>query len=166
MVVLIGRQVPSEVLVVAVLLPDACQAFVVDRRRSGARIVFTEGIFDLLHPGHVGYLSAARALGDVLVVGVISDRSTAATKEHQRPIVNGAERAELVAALAAVDAVTILDAVTPTGMIDLLRPDIVVTGADASAVEIVDSGASKVVHIPVHAGWSSAAILAKVRSSR
>jgi rfaE bifunctional protein nucleotidyltransferase chain/domain len=160
-----------------VLLFDACLAFVADRRSAGARIVFTEGDFDLLHPGHVRYLDAARALGDVLVVGVTSD---AAAKEStgKSPVVPGAERAELVAALAVVDAVTLLDPVSARGMIDLLRPDVVAIGVETGIVEVPagPSGASDgtrggahgadVVRLPLDAGWSSDAILAKIRSSR
>jgi rfaE bifunctional protein nucleotidyltransferase chain/domain len=162
---------------VAVLLFDACLAFVADRRGAGARIVFTEGVFDLLHPGHVRYLDAARALGDVLVVGVTSD---AAVEEStgKSPVVPDTERAELVAALAVVDAVTLLYAVSARGMIDLLRPDVVAIGREIGTLEASagPSGASDgtrgwahgadIVPLPLDADWSSDAILAKIRSSR
>ncbi len=106
-------------------------------RREGAHIVFTNGCFDLLHPGHVRYLQAARALGDVLVVGVNSDRSVREIKGASRPLVPEADRAEVVAALDAVDYVTVFDEPTPHQLIRTLEPDVLVKGGDWSPERIV-----------------------------
>jgi D-beta-D-heptose 7-phosphate kinase/D-beta-D-heptose 1-phosphate adenosyltransferase len=154
-----------------VLSVDACRAFVLDRRSLGARIVFTNGVFDLLHPGHVRYLAAARAEGDVLVVALNSDRSVRGNKGPERPIVNEADRAELIAALSCVDAATIFDDPTPAAIIELLQPDVLVKGADWAADQIVgretvEARGGRVARIPIEAGWSTTAILAKVRASR
>lgn len=100
------------------------------RRAAGARIVFTNGVFDLLHVGHTNYLRRARALGDMLVIGLNSDASTRRLKGPERPLVPQEERAALLAELAVVDAVTIFDDDTASGLLDLLRPDLYVKGAD------------------------------------
>src|SRR4030065_60690 len=92
---------------------DEAQAFVAHARERGRRVVFTNGVFDLLHPGHVRYLREARALGDALIVGVNSDTSTRSIKGPERPINPEHERAELLLALASVDAVVIFDEETP-----------------------------------------------------
>src|SRR5438128_3294775 len=97
-------------------------------RAEGKTVVFTNGVFDLLHPGHVRYLQQARALGDALVVGVNSDRSVRANKGPSRPITPEDERAEVLAALACVDAVVIFDAETPRDLIAALQPDVLVKG--------------------------------------
>ena len=94
---------------------DAAVGFVAAKRGAGQRIVFTNGVFDLLHPGHVRYLTAARAEGDVLIVGVNTDRSVRANKGPARPITPEAERAEILGALAVVDAVVLFDEDTPGG---------------------------------------------------
>ncbi|HTO87492.1 MAG TPA: adenylyltransferase/cytidyltransferase family protein [Thermoanaerobaculia bacterium] len=103
------------------------------RRAAGHTIVFANGAFDLLHVGHARYLQAARALGDWLLVGVNSDRSVAASKGPNRPIVPEAERAELVAALEGVDAVILFDEDTPAALIRQLAPDVHAKGTDYSA---------------------------------
>src|SRR2546429_4668016 len=95
-----------------------------DLRAAGQRLVFTNGVFDLLHVGHVRYLAAARALGDALVVAINSDRSVHVLKGASRPIVNDNERAEILAALRQVDYVTIFDAVSPRSLIAVLLPDV------------------------------------------
>jgi D-glycero-beta-D-manno-heptose 1-phosphate adenylyltransferase len=105
-------------------------SLVAARRRAGGRIVFTNGVFDLLHIGHVQYLRRARELGDALVVGLNSDASTRRLKGAERPLVPQEERAALLAELAVVDAVTIFDDDTASPLLDLLRPDIYVKGAD------------------------------------
>lgn len=110
-------------------------AFGAARRGAGTRIVFTNGHFDLLHVGHVRYLQAARALGDLLVVGVNNDASTTARKGPGRPIIPADERAELLAALACVDAVTVFAALTADEPIMLLRPDIYVKGGDYATTD-------------------------------
>ena len=111
-------------------------------RATGARVVFTNGHFDLLHVGHVRTLQAARAHGDVLVVGLNDDASTTARKGPLRPVIPAAERAELLAALACVDAVTIFPGLTAEAPIELLRPDIYVKGGDY-AVSLADERAGK-----------------------
>jgi D-beta-D-heptose 7-phosphate kinase/D-beta-D-heptose 1-phosphate adenosyltransferase len=99
-------------------------------RQSGKKVVFTNGCFDLLHPGHVRYLQQARALGDALIVALNSDRSVRELKGDKRPILNEAERSEVMSALACVDFVTIFDEPTPLEIISVLLPDILVKGGD------------------------------------
>src|SRR3989442_3801937 len=99
-------------------------------RAAGKTIVFTNGVFDLLHPGHLRYLQHARSLGDALIVGVNSDRSVHANKGEGRPITPEAERAEIVAALSCVDAAVIFDEDTPQAIISALQPDVLVKSAD------------------------------------
>jgi D-beta-D-heptose 7-phosphate kinase/D-beta-D-heptose 1-phosphate adenosyltransferase len=153
---------------VRVLTSSEAAAFADDLRRAGQRLVFTNGVFDLLHPGHVRYLKAARSEGDALMVGVNSDRSVRANKGPSRPIVPEQERAELVAALAVVDAVVIFDDPTPAGIIRLVQPDVLVKGADWPADQIVgrdtvDARGGKVVRIAVETGWSTSAIVDRIR---
>ncbi len=117
-------------------LADA-EVFVGDFRRQGKSIVFTNGVYDLLHPGHVRYLDTARGFGDALVVGVNSDRSVRANKGPGRPVNPEQERAEVIAALASVDAAVIFDEDTPHAIISRLQPDVLVKGADWPADQIV-----------------------------
>ena len=136
---------------------------------AGKRVVFTNGVYDLLHPGHVRYLRAARDLGDGLVVGVNSDRSVRANKGPGRPINGEAERAEVLSALASVDAVVIFDEETPHALITELQPDVLVKGADwaEDAIvgrDVVEGRGGRVVRMPVEAGYSTSTILQKVRS--
>ena len=144
-------------------------AFVERARGEGKTIVFTNGVFDILHPGHVRYLRDARALGDVLIVGVNSDRSARAQgKAPDRPINPEGERCEVLAALASVDAVVVFDEDTPHEIIGLIQPDILVKGADwgASAIvgrDIVEARGGKVVRIALAEGYSTTAILNRVR---
>lgn len=107
------------------------------RRDAGERVVFTNGCFDLLHPGHVRYLAQARELGEALIVGLNSDRSVRELKGPRRPILRAEERAEVMAALACVDFVTIFDEPTPLELIARLRPDILVKGGDWGVDAIV-----------------------------
>ena len=137
-------------------------------RRAGKRVVFTNGVFDLLHPGHIRYLQAARAEGDVLIVGVNSDRSVRTIKGPERPIMPEAERAEVLTALDCVDAVVIFDEDTPAEIIRAVQPDVLVKGADwaADAIvgrETVEARGGRVVRMPVEQGWSTSAILEKIR---
>jgi D-glycero-beta-D-manno-heptose 1-phosphate adenylyltransferase len=104
-----------------------------ERQAAGAVVVFTNGCFDLLHLGHVRYLQEARALGDLLVVGVNSDASTRLLKGEGRPLVPQDERAEVLAALACVDYVTIFEEVTAVALVETLRPDVYVKGGDYAA---------------------------------
>jgi D-beta-D-heptose 7-phosphate kinase/D-beta-D-heptose 1-phosphate adenosyltransferase len=146
-------------------------AFVRSRRDCRKTIVFTNGVFDLLHPGHLRYLQKARALGDSLIVGINSDRSARANKGAGRPITPEAERAEIVAALACVDAVVIFDDDTPHRLIEALRPDVLVKGADwaEDAIvgrEIVEARGGRVVRMAVEPGYSTSAIVDRIKRGR
>jgi len=136
-------------------------------RRAGRRIVFTNGVFDILHVGHVRYLAAAREQGDLLVVGVNSDASVRRYKGPRRPIVPQAERAEMLAALAPVDCVVIFGDNTPERVIRAIRPDVLVKGADwaRGAIvggEFVQSLGGKVVRIRLARGRSTTNIVRRV----
>jgi D-beta-D-heptose 7-phosphate kinase/D-beta-D-heptose 1-phosphate adenosyltransferase len=149
---------------------DEAAAFIEAQRRLGRSIVFTNGVFDLLHPGHVRYLQAARAQGDLLVVGVNSDRSVRANKGPSRPVIPEHERAEVVSSLACVDAVAIFDDETPAAIIARLQPDVLVKGADWAADAIVgrdtvEARGGRVVRMPIETGWSSSAIIDKSRAA-
>ncbi len=141
-----------------------------DRHRiGGKKIVFTNGVFDILHPGHTRYLRDARALGDVLIVGVNSDRSARAQgKAPDRPINPEAERCEILEALASVDAVVIFDEDTPHAIITALQPDILVKGADwgENAIvgrDVVEARGGKVVRIALAEGYSTTEIIRRIR---
>jgi rfaE bifunctional protein nucleotidyltransferase chain/domain len=139
-------------------------------RREGKSLVFTNGVFDLLHPGHVRYLQAARREGDALIVGVNSDRSVRAIKGPERPLVPEAERAELVAALACVDAVVIFDEDDPALVIDRLRPSVLVKGADWPVDQIVgrqrvEADGGRVVRVPFADSHSTSAIIRKIQGT-
>jgi rfaE bifunctional protein nucleotidyltransferase chain/domain len=146
-------------------------ALVARARSEGKTIVFTNGVFDILHPGHVRYLKDARALGDLLIVGINSDRSTRALdKAPDRPIHPEAERAEVLAALACVDAVVIFDEETPHEIITALQPDILVKGADwgENAIvgrDVVEARGGRVVRIPLAEGYSTTKLIERVRST-
>jgi D-beta-D-heptose 7-phosphate kinase/D-beta-D-heptose 1-phosphate adenosyltransferase len=149
-------------------IPEAL-TFVESRRRLGQRIVFTNGVFDLLHPGHVRYLQAARREGDVLVVGINSDRSVRSNKGPSRPIMPEHERAEVLEALACVDAVVVFDEETPAVIIEALQPDVLVKGADWARDAIVgrdtvEARGGKVVRMPIESGWSTSAIIERAKS--
>jgi D-beta-D-heptose 7-phosphate kinase/D-beta-D-heptose 1-phosphate adenosyltransferase len=143
--------------------------FVRDERGNGRVIVFTNGVFDILHPGHIRYLRDARALGDVLIVGVNSDRSVKALgKSPERPINPEGERVEILNALASVDAVVIFDEETPHQIIAALQPDILVKGADWGehnivGRDVVEARGGRVVRIPLAEGYSTTQILERVR---
>jgi rfaE bifunctional protein nucleotidyltransferase chain/domain len=137
-------------------------------KRNGRRVVFTNGCFDLLHPGHIGSLEQARALGDVLIVGLNSDASVRQLKGAGRPILPERERAEILASLECVDAVVIFDALTPREVIARLLPDVLVKGGDWASDQIVgreevEAAGGRVVSIPVVAGYSTTEILRKIR---
>jgi D-glycero-beta-D-manno-heptose 1-phosphate adenylyltransferase len=143
--------------------------FVGRARADGKKIVFTNGVFDLLHPGHVRYLQHARTLGDALIVGINSDRSVRAVKGPDRPITPEAERAEILAGLACVDAVAIFDEETPYEIISAIAPDVLVKGADwaENAIvgrDIVEARGGKVVRASIEEGYSTTSIVAKIRS--
>jgi D-beta-D-heptose 7-phosphate kinase/D-beta-D-heptose 1-phosphate adenosyltransferase len=137
-------------------------------KRNGRRVVFSNGCFDLLHPGHIRSLELARALGDVLIVGLNSDASVRQLKGEGRPVISELERAEILAALESVDAVVIFDDLTPRELIARLLPDILVKGGDWPGDQIVgreevEAAGGRVVSIPVVPRYSTSAILQKIR---
>ena len=145
-------------------------AMVEHLRHTGKEVVFTNGVFDLLHPGHVRYLRDARNEGDALIVAVNSDRSVRTIKGPMRPVHPEGERAEVVAALACVDAVVVFDEETPQQVISRLQPDVLAKGADwaMDAIigrEIVERRGGRVVRIPLAEGYSTSAIIEKIKGS-
>ncbi len=149
---------------------NALRAVLAPRRTAGARVVFTNGCFDLLHPGHVRYLAAARALGDVLVVGLNSDASVRRMKGPGRPVLHAAERAEVLAGLGAVDHVILFDDDTPQALIAALAPDVLVKGADWTAEDIVGrdqvlAAGGRVERIDLVPGVSTSEILRRIRAA-
>jgi len=138
-------------------------------RAVGRTVVFTNGVFDLLHVGHLRYLRRARALGDALIVGLNSDRSVRANKGPSRPVTPEGERAEILEALACVDGVVVFDQETPHDLIAAIQPDVLVKGADwaEDAIvgrDIVEARGGRVVRVPLEAGRSTTAIIDKIRS--
>lgn len=136
-------------------------------RQQGKRVVFTNGCFDLLHPGHIHTLVQARALGDILVVGLNSDESVKRLKGKKRPILDQAERATVLAALEAVDYIAIFDDDTPRALILQLRPDVLVKGGDWSAETVVgkeevEAWGGEVVLVPYQKGNSTTNIIERV----
>ena len=140
-----------------------------DRLRAESKVVvFTNGVFDLLHPGHVRYLEVARSLGDALIVGLNGDASVGRNKGPGKPITPQAERAELLLALSAVDAVVIFDEDTPAEIIAAIQPDVLVKGADWAADRIVgrdtvEARNGRVVRVPLEAGYSTTSIVERIR---
>jgi D-beta-D-heptose 7-phosphate kinase/D-beta-D-heptose 1-phosphate adenosyltransferase len=140
-------------------------------RAEGRTIVFTNGVFDLLHPGHIRYLADARAQGDALIVAVNSDRSVRAIKGPTRPINAEQERAEVLSALAVVDAVVVFDEDDPHAVISAIQPDVLVKGADWAADrivgrDVVEARGGRVVRIPFAPGFSTTAMIEKIRCLR
>jgi rfaE bifunctional protein nucleotidyltransferase chain/domain len=147
--------------------PDAA-AWSERLRAGGLTVVFTNGVFDLIHPGHVRYLADARAHGDALIVAVNSDRSVRAIKGTSRPINAEADRAEVLAALSVVDAVVIFDEDDPHAVISAIQPDILVKGADWAADriigrDVVETRGGRVIRIPFAPGFSTTAMIEKIR---
>ena len=137
-------------------------------RHDGRIVAFTNGVFDLLHPGHIRYLQDARSEGDALIVGVNSDRSVTAIKGPSRPITPERERAEVLAALACVTAVVLFDEDDPQRIIQRLQPDVLVKGADWAADRIigrdaVEARGGRVVRIPLAEGHSTSDIIRKIQ---
>jgi rfaE bifunctional protein nucleotidyltransferase chain/domain len=136
-------------------------------RREGLSLVFTNGCFDLLHPGHVRYLKQARALGDALAVALNSDASVRALKGPNRPILNQQERAEIMAALESVDYVVVFDDQTPRALIAALVPDVLVKGGDWEIDQIVgrdevEAAGGKVLSLPYVEGLSTTDIIGRI----
>jgi D-beta-D-heptose 7-phosphate kinase/D-beta-D-heptose 1-phosphate adenosyltransferase len=137
-------------------------------RAAGTTIVFTNGVFDLLHVGHLRYLQHARDLGGALLIGLNSDRSVRQIKGPDRPITTESERAEVLEALRCVDAVVIFDEPTPGDLIAAVQPDVLVKGADwaENAIvgrDIVEARGGRVVRVALEPGQSTSGIIAKIR---
>jgi rfaE bifunctional protein nucleotidyltransferase chain/domain len=145
--------------------------WVQDLQGRGQKVVFTNGCFDLLHPGHVAYLEEARSLGDALIVGVNTDASAARlNKGPGRPCTPEADRARVLAALACVDRVALFDEDTPLKLITLLAPDILVKGGDYQldqivGREVVEARGGRVLALPFLPGYSTSALIKRLRSS-
>ena len=137
-------------------------------RDSGSRLVFTNGVFDLLHVGHVRYLAQARALGDALVVAINSDRSVRELKGPDRPVFDQAERAEILAALRQVDYVVVFDDLSPRSLITQLLPDVLVKGGDYQPDQIhgreeVEAVGGKVISLPFVDGASTSRLIERMK---
>ncbi len=144
-------------------LKDVCTI----AREKGKKIVFTNGCFDLLHVGHVRYLAKARSLGDILVVGVNTDRSVRFIKGEGRPIMSEKERVELLASLVFVDYVSLFDEPDPLNLIEIVRPEVLVKGSDWEEKEIIGADfvkgyGGKVVRVPLISGVSTTKIIEKI----
>ena len=144
-------------------------ALVGEARRAGRNVVFTNGVFDLLHPGHTRYLQEARSLGDLLIVGVNSDRSVRANKGADRPITPALERVEILEALSCVDAVVVFDEETPHALISAVQPDVLVKGADwaENAIvgrDVVERRGGRVVRVEIQPGYSTTEIIRRIRA--
>jgi rfaE bifunctional protein nucleotidyltransferase chain/domain len=137
-------------------------------KRNGKRVVFTNGCFDVLHPGHIRSLEAARGLGNCLIVGLNGDESVRALKGPGRPVIPADERAEILASLECVDAVVVFEDLTPQKVIASLLPDVLVKGADWPGNQIVgreevEGAGGKVVLVEVFQGYSTTEILKRIR---
>jgi rfaE bifunctional protein nucleotidyltransferase chain/domain len=137
-------------------------------RAAGQKLVFTNGVFDILHVGHVRYLEEARGLGDALVVAINSDRTVRELKGADRPLMNQDERAEILAALRAVSYVTVFDDLSPRSLIARLLPDVLVKGGDYALDEIhgreeVEAAGGRVVSLPFVEGVSSSTIIGRMK---
>jgi len=155
----------------SVLTRDQAAVWADELRRQKRRVVLTNGVFDLLHPGHVRYLQAARAEGDALIVAINSDRSVRAIKGQARPITPEAERAEILDALACVSAVAVFDEDTPAEIIKVVQPDVLVKGADWAPDRIVgrdtvEARGGKVVLVAMEQGWSTTSIIDRISGAR
>jgi rfaE bifunctional protein nucleotidyltransferase chain/domain len=145
-----------------ILTLDEAAALAEAQRAAGRVVVLTSGVFDLMHPGHIRFLEAARAEGDLLIVAVNSDRTVGENKGPSRPILPEAERAELLAALASVDAVFIFDEPTPATLIERIQPDVVVKGSDGAP----EAHGVRAVRIAAVPGYSTSALIDKVSASQ
>ena len=150
----------------SVFKPAECVADLA-KKRTGKKVVFTNGCFDLLHVGHVRYLQDARKLGDFLVVGLNSDASVSGLKGPDRPVQTQDDRAEILAALACVDYVVIFNEDTPLKLIEAVQPDLLVKGGDWAVEKIVGSQfvlsrGGQVKSLPFHSGRSTSSIIDRI----
>jgi D-beta-D-heptose 7-phosphate kinase/D-beta-D-heptose 1-phosphate adenosyltransferase len=151
-------------------LLSAADAHALARRiqARGGTVVFTNGVFDLIHPGHVRYLQDARRLGDALIVALNTDRSVRANKGDARPIIPQGERAELLCSLACVDAVVLFDEETPHAVVSAVQPDVLVKGADWGehnivGRDVVEARGGRVVRVTLTDGFSTTDLIERVR---
>ncbi|MHC4176539.1 MAG: PfkB family carbohydrate kinase, partial [Planctomycetota bacterium] len=163
-----SRRCPATPTAQKILPPDQLQAVLGCRRQAGQRIVMTNGCFDLLHPGHVASLQEARRQGDLLVVGLNSDRSVRTLKGEGRPVIDQQGRAEMLAALACVDYVVIFDQPSVAGLVERLLPDVLVKAAQYSVEqvvghEIVLSHGGQVVPVPMNPAYCTTGLIEKIR---
>jgi len=135
-------------------------------KRAGKKVVFTNGCYDVLHPGHIRLLESARTLGDVLILALNTDASVQRLKGPTRPLISQEQRAELASALAAVDAVTFFDEDTPRELIASVLPDVLIKGADwthfIAGREEVEASGGKVLALPLEPGYSTTGILEQI----
>lgn len=161
---------PKYTLTHKILSADAFSTLKEQWKKEGKKVVFTNGCFDIIHPGHISYLSEAAGYGDVLVVGLNTDRSVKALKGEQRPINNELSRSQLLASMFFVDAVVFFDEDTPLELISLVEPDVLVKGGDYSvdtivgARQVLDRG-GEVKVLDFLPGYSSTAIIEKIKRS-
>jgi rfaE bifunctional protein nucleotidyltransferase chain/domain len=153
------------------LTVDEAAALAGQIRQHGGVVVFTNGVFDLLHPGHVRYLEDARALGSALIVAVNSDRSVRANKGPARPVNTEQERAEVLLGLRCVDAAVIFDEDTPQAIVSRVQPDVLVKGADWApdnivGRDLVEARGGRVVRIAISPGHSTTELIERVQASR
>lgn len=154
----------------APLIREAAAALAARVRDAGGRVVFTNGVFDLLHPGHVRYLRDARNLGELLLVGINSDDSVRRIKGPHRPVNPEHERAEVLLGLASVDGVVVFDEDTPQAIITAIQPDILVKGSDWGPDDIigrdvVEARGGRVVRMPLAPGHSTSDLIRRVRTA-
>ena len=139
-------------------------------RRAGKELVFTNGVFDILHVGHVRYLAEAREMGDALVVAINSDASVRELKGDARPLVSQNDRAEVLSALSSVDYVTVFDDISPRSLIAKLLPDVLVKGGDYALDQIhgreeVEAAGGRVISLPFVEGSSTSQIIERMKRS-
>lgn len=151
--------------------PVALAGILARERRKGKTVVFTNGCFDILHVGHSTYLKKAKALGDILVIGLNSDSSVKTIKGPSRPVNNERDRAEILSSLESVDYITVFSEPTPAILIEKLAPDILVKGGDWRAMDIVGAESvrkrgGRVVTIPFVKGYSTSSLLKKIHKGR
>jgi len=144
-------------------------AVAAEARRRGKRVVFTNGCFDVLHRGHVHLLRQARALGDLLIVGLNSDRSITAIKGPGRPIMDETSRVELIAAMEMVDYLVVFDEADPYKLIEAIKPDVLAKGGDwpmdqVVGADVVEKSGGRVVLIPYLEGFSTTKIIERIRN--
>jgi D-beta-D-heptose 7-phosphate kinase/D-beta-D-heptose 1-phosphate adenosyltransferase len=159
-----GRFLIGGMMIEKIKSREALSLIVQDLKVNGKRIVFTNGCFDLLHVGHIRYLEKARSLGDILVVGLNSDRSVRTIKGPERPILPEQERAEILAGLWCVDYITLFDEPTPLELITSVKPHVLVKGGDWTkettvGKEVVEGSGGEVVILPFVEGSSTTNII-------